>query len=184
MQQAVQGALQQLTEENTVPVATEFVVVLQERAVCWPQLPCCCVCPFHTSSILVRSLSTEVLWWKSCPEASSKSHLLLHVQGLPVKARLLFRVRVSHSKALPRPLKQDLWVLRSCMILHFSSRCSANSSHRDSQIALCCSAHLAACDGSAVHLHSFQTSGNAAKQDGQTDPREPYSSILDDGFSW
>lgn len=116
--------------------------------------------------ILVRSLLTEALWWKSCLEASSKSHiLLLHVLGLPVRARLLFRVHAPQGKALPAPLKQDLWVLRSCMILHFSSRCSANSSHRDGQVALRCSAHPAACGGSPVHPHaSFQTSGNATKQ--------------------
>jgi len=50
------------------------------------------------------------------------------------------------------------------MILHFSSCCLANSSHQD---GLRWSAHRAACDGSAGHLHCFfQTSGNATEQEG------------------
>lgn len=80
--------------------------------VCWPQLHCCCACHAHTSSGLVRSVLTKTLWWKSCPEASSKSFFSESVH---------FRVK----------LFQVPWVLRSCVILHFSSCCSANSSRCD-----------------------------------------------------
>lgn len=66
-----QGALQLFTEENTIPAAAEFVVVLQ-RGLFAGHSSTAAVLALSIHPV-VRNLLTETLWWKPCPEASSKS---------------------------------------------------------------------------------------------------------------